>query len=333
MDSKIKIGITQGDINGIGYEVILKTLEDNRILDFCIPIVYGSPKVAAYHRKVLNLNVNLNLISNASEASDKHANIINCNSDEVKVDLAQSTSGAGEAAFQALEKATADLKNGLIDALVTAPINKKNIQSDKFTFPGHTEYLEQLFGAKGDALMLLVSERLRVAVATGHVPVSKVSQVLTKDLILNKIKALNKSLTYDFAINKPRIAVLGLNPHSGDQGVIGNEEQEIIKPAIAEALEEGIVCIGPLPSDGFFGSDEYTKYDGILAMYHDQGLIPFKLLSMDSGVNFTAGLSIVRTSPDHGTAYDIAGQNIASENSFRQAIYAAIDIVKNRENA
>ncbi|MCQ2369978.1 MAG: 4-hydroxythreonine-4-phosphate dehydrogenase PdxA [Paludibacteraceae bacterium] len=333
MDSKIKIGITQGDINGIGYEVILKTLEDNRILDFCIPIVYGSPKVAAYHRKVLNLNVNLNLISTASEASDKHANIINCNSDEVKVDLAQSTSGAGEAAFQALEKATADLKNGLIDALVTAPINKKNIQSDKFTFPGHTEYLEQLFGAKGDALMLLVSERLRVAVATGHVPVSKVSQVLTKDLILNKIKALNKSLTLDFAINKPRIAVLGLNPHSGDQGVIGNEEQEIIKPAIAEALEEGIVCIGPLPSDGFFGSDEYTKYDAALAMYHDQGLIPFKLLSMDSGVNYTAGLSIVRTSPDHGTAYDIAGQNIASENSFRQAIYAAIDIVKNRENA
>lgn len=333
MDSKIKIGITQGDINGIGYEVILKTLEDNRILDFCIPIIYGSPKVAAYHRKVLNLNVNLNLISNASEASDKHANIINCNSDEVKVDLAQSTSGAGEAAFQALEKATADLKSGLIDALVTAPINKKNIQSDKFTFPGHTEYLEQLFGAKGDALMLLVSERLRVAVATGHVPVSKVSQILTKDLILNKLRALNKSLTLDFAINKPRIAVLGLNPHSGDQGVIGNEEQEIIKPAIAEALEEGIVCIGPLPSDGFFGNDEYTKYDGILAMYHDQGLIPFKLLSMDSGVNFTAGLSIVRTSPDHGTAYDIAGQNIASENSFRQAIYAAIDIVKNRENA
>ncbi|MCQ2336808.1 MAG: 4-hydroxythreonine-4-phosphate dehydrogenase PdxA [Paludibacteraceae bacterium] len=333
MDSKIKIGITQGDINGIGYEVILKTLEDNRILDFCIPIVYGSPKVAAYHRKVLNLNTNLNLISNASEASDKHANIINCNSDEVKVDLAQSTEGAGEAAFQALEKATADLKNGLIDALVTAPINKKNIQSDKFTFPGHTEYLEQLFGAKGDALMLLVSERLRVAVATGHVPVSKVSQILTKDLILNKLRALNKSLTLDFAINKPRIAVLGLNPHSGDQGVIGNEEQEIIKPAIKEALDEGIVCIGPLPSDGFFGNDEYTKYDGILAMYHDQGLIPFKLLSMDSGVNYTAGLSIVRTSPDHGTAYDIAGQNIASENSFRQAIYAAIDIVKNRENA
>lgn len=333
MDSKIKIGITQGDINGIGYEVILKTLEDNRILDFCIPIVYGSPKVAAYHRKVLNLNINLNLISNASEASDKHANIINCNSDEIMVEIAQSSASAGEAAFQALEKATADLKNGLIDALVTAPINKKNIQSDKFTFPGHTEYLEQLFGAKGDALMLLVSDRLRVAVATGHIPVAKVSQALTKDLILNKLRVLNKSLKYDFAIDNPRIAVLGLNPHSGDQGVIGNEEQEIIKPAIAEAMEEGIVCIGPLPSDGFFGNNEYTKYDGILAMYHDQGLIPFKLLSMDSGVNYTAGLSIVRTSPDHGTAYDIAGKNIASENSFRQAVYAAIDIVKNRENA
>lgn len=328
---KIKIGITQGDINGISYEVILKTLEDNRILEFCTPIIYGSPKVAAYHRKVLDLNQNLNLVNSAADASDKHVNIINCNSDEVKVELSQCTQTAGEAAFQAIEKATADLKNGDIDAIVTAPINKKNIQSAQFTFPGHTEYFEQTFGKKGDALMLLVSDRLRVAVATGHVPVAKVSQSLSKELILNKIKILNKTLKQDFKINRPRIAVLGLNPHSGDQGVIGTEEQDFIKPAITEALENEIICVGPLPSDGFFGSDEFTKYDAILAMYHDQGLIPFKLLSMDSGVNFTAGLSIVRTSPDHGTAYDIAGKNIASENSFRQALYTAINIVKNRK--
>ncbi len=328
---KIKIGITQGDINGISYEVILKTLEDNRILEFCTPIIYGSPKVAAYHRKVLDLNQNLNLVNSAADASDKHVNIINCNSDEVKVELSQCTQTAGEAAFQAIEKATADLKNGDIDAIVTAPINKKNIQSAQFTFPGHTEYFEQTFGKKGDALMLLVSDRLRVAVATGHVPVAKVSQSLSKELILNKIKILNKTLKQDFKINRPRIAVLGLNPHSGDQGVIGTEEQDFIKPAITEALENEIICVGPLPSDGFFGSDEFTKYDAILAMYHDQGLIPFKLLSMDSGVNFTAGLSIVRTSPDHGTAYDIAGKNVASENSFRQALYTAINIVKNRK--
>lgn len=328
---KIKIGITQGDINGISYEVILKTLEDNRILEFCTPIIYGSPKVAAYHRKVLDLNQNLNLVNSAADASDKHVNIINCNSDEVKVELSQCTQTAGEAAFQAIEKATADLKNGDIDAIVTAPINKKNIQSAQFKFPGHTEYFEQTFGKKGDALMLLVSDRLRVAVATGHVPVAKVSQSLSKELILNKIKILNKTLKQDFKINRPRIAVLGLNPHSGDQGIIGTEEQDFIKPAITEALENEIICVGPLPSDGFFGSDEFTKYDAILAMYHDQGLIPFKLLSMDSGVNFTAGLSIVRTSPDHGTAYDIAGKNVASENSFRHALYTAINIVKNRK--
>lgn len=331
MEHKIKIGITQGDINGIGYEVILKTLEDNRILELCVPIIYGSPKVAAYHRKALELNQNLNLINSAADASDKHMNIINCNSDEVKVELSQCTQIAGEAAFQAIEKATADLKSGALDAIVTAPINKKNIQSAQFTFPGHTEYFEQTFGKKGDALMLLVSDRLRVAVATGHVPVSKVAQTLTKELILNKIKILNNTLKKDFNIERPRIAVLGLNPHSGDQGVIGNEEQEIIKPAVTEALENEIICVGPLPADGFFGSDDFTKYDAILAMYHDQGLIPFKLLSMDSGVNFTAGLSVVRTSPDHGTAYDIAGKNLASENSFRQALYTAIDIVRNRK--
>lgn len=326
----LKIGITQGDINGIGYEIILKTLDDNRMLELFTPVIYGSPKVAAYYKKVLDMGLNFNLINNVSEAADNRVNIINCNSDEVKVEISQCTENAGVAAFESLEKAVADLKAGSIDALVTAPINKKNIQSDKFQFPGHTEYLEQSLGKKGDALMLLVSDNLRIAVVTGHIPMANVSKTLTKELILSKIRILNKTLKKDFSIERPRIAVLGLNAHSGDGGVIGKEEIDIIKPAIEDANNEEITCFGPIASDGFFGSGEYAKYDAILAMYHDQGLIPFKLLSMDSGVNFTAGLSAVRTSPDHGTAYDIAGQGIASENSFRQAIYSAIDIVKNR---
>jgi 4-hydroxythreonine-4-phosphate dehydrogenase len=330
--SNIKIGITQGDINGISYEVILKTLEDNRISELCTPIVYGSPKVAAYHRKMLNLNVNLNIINKAEEAQEKKSNIINCCNDEIKVEVGQSTPQAGEAAFKALEKATRDLKEGKIDVLVTAPINKNNIQSENFSFPGHTEYLENIFGEKGDALMILANESLRIAVATGHVPINKVSESLTKENILNKIKQFNKSLVEDFGIFKPRIAVLGLNPHAGDKGVIGKEEEEIIAPAIKQALDEGIFCFGPLPADGFFGANGHSHYDGILAMYHDQGLIPFKTIAMDNGVNFTAGLPVVRTSPDHGTAYDLAGQNMASENSFRQALYMAIDVYKNRQN-
>ncbi len=327
---KLKIGITQGDINGIGYEVIIKTLEDNRILDFCIPIVYGSPKVAAYHRKMLDINLSLNLINSAAEANEKRANIINCTDDEIKVEISRSTEAAGEASFAALEKATQDLKDGLIDAIVTGPINKKNIQSANFHFPGHTEYLEEKFGKKGDALMLMVNEFMRVAVVTGHIPVSQIASSLSTEKILDKIKSLNTSLKKDFGVMKPRIAVLGLNPHAGDEGVIGDEESTIISPAIKAALEKGIICVGPLPADGFFGSSNFQNYDGILAMYHDQGLIPFKALSMESGVNFTAGLNIVRTSPAHGTAYDKAGLNIASEVSFREALYAAYDIVNNR---
>ena len=253
--SNIKIGITQGDINGISYEVILKTLEDNRICELCTPIVYGSPKVAAYHRKMLNLNVNLNIINKAEEAQEKKPNIINCCNDEIKVEVGQSTPQAGEAAFKALEKATRDLKEGKIDVLVTAPINKNNIQSESFSFPGHTEYLENIFGEKGDALMILANESLRIAVATGHVPINKVSESLTKENILNKIKQFNKSLVEDFGIFKPRIAVLGLNPHAGDKGVIGKEEEEIIAPAVKEALDEGVICFGPLPADGFFGAN------------------------------------------------------------------------------
>lgn len=327
---KLTIVITQGDINGIGYEVIIKTLEDNRILDFCIPIVYGSPKVAAYHRKMLDINLSLNLINSAAEANEKRANIINCTDDEIKVEISRSTEAAGEASFAALEKATQDLKDGLIDAIVTGPINKKNIQSANFHFPGHTEYLEEKFGKKGDALMLMVNEFMRVAVVTGHIPVSQIASSLSTEKILDKIKSLNTSLKKDFGVMKPRIAVLGLNPHAGDEGVIGDEESTIISPAIKAALEKGIICVGPLPADGFFGSSNFQNYDGILAMYHDQGLIPFKALSMESGVNFTAGLNIVRTSPAHGTAYDKAGLNIASEVSFREALYAAYDIVNNR---
>lgn len=329
--SNIKIGITQGDINGISYEVILKTLEDNRICELCTPIVYGSPKVAAYHKKMLNLNVNLNTINKAEEAQEKKPHIINCCNDEIKVEVGTSTPQAGEAAFKALEKATRDLKEGKIDVLVTAPINKNNIQSESFSFPGHTEYLENLFGNKGDALMILANESLRIAVATGHVPINKVSESLTKENILTKIKQFNKSLIDDFGIFKPRIAVLGLNPHAGDKGVIGKEEEEIISPAVKQALDEGVICFGPLPADGFFGSNGHSHYDGILAMYHDQGLIPFKTIAMDNGVNFTAGLPVVRTSPDHGTAYDLAGKNMASENSFRQALYMAIDVYRNRQ--
>jgi 4-hydroxythreonine-4-phosphate dehydrogenase len=281
---------------------------------------------------MLNLNVNLNIINKAEEAQEKKANIINCCNEEIKVEVGLSTPQAGEAAFKALEKATRDLKEGKIDVLVTAPINKNNIQSENFSFPGHTEYLENIFGEKGDALMILANESLRIAVATGHVPINKVSESLTKENILNKIKQFNKSLVEDFGIFKPRIAVLGLNPHAGDKGVIGKEEEEIIAPAIKQALDEGIFCFGPLPADGFFGANGHSHYDGILAMYHDQGLIPFKTIAMDNGVNFTAGLPVVRTSPDHGTAYDLAGQNMASENSFRQALYMAIDVYKNRQN-
>lgn len=328
---KLKIGITQGDINGIGYEIILKTLDDARILEFCTPILYGSPKVAAYHRKNLEITLNLNLITNAAEANEKRVNIINCNDDEIKVELARSTDEAGKAAYLALEKATQDLKSGAIDALVTAPINKKNIQSDEFTFPGHTEYLEEKFGNKGEALMLMVNDFMRIAVVTGHIPITKVAQAITTEKIVEKIHQLNDALKQDFMLTKPRIAVLGLNPHAGDDGVIGDEEKTIILPAIEKALQEGIICVGPLPADGFFGASNFHHYDGILAMYHDQGLIPFKALSMDSGVNYTAGLSVVRTSPAHGTAYDKAGQNLANESSFREALYLACDIVNNRQ--
>ncbi|HPD94373.1 MAG: 4-hydroxythreonine-4-phosphate dehydrogenase PdxA [Bacteroidales bacterium] len=330
-EEKIKVGITQGDINGIGYEVIIKTLMDSRVMDFCTPIVYGSPKVAAYHRKALNVeNFSLNHIKDISEANPKRANIINCMDDEVRVELGKSTEYGGQGSLLALKAATADLKEGKIDVLVTGPINKANIQSENFSFPGHTEYLANEFGAK-DVLMLLVSDTLRVGVVTGHVPISKVPSLITVEAILTKLRLLNKTMVEDFGVSKPKIAVLGLNPHAGDKGVIGEEETNVIIPAIKQANDEDIVALGPYPADGFFGSDSFTKFDAVLAMYHDQGLIPFKVINFETGVNYTAGLPVVRTSPDHGTAYDLAGQNIASPNSFRHALYLAVDIYRNRQ--
>ncbi|MDD2438019.1 MAG: 4-hydroxythreonine-4-phosphate dehydrogenase PdxA [Massilibacteroides sp.] len=334
MENKlIRVGITHGDINGIGYEVILKTFSDNRVAELCTPIIYGSSKVAAYHRKALDLpQVNMNVILRAEEAGENRVNIINCIDDDTKVELSQSTSVAGEAAYKSLEAAVTDLKKGLIDVLVTAPINKNNIQNKNFHFPGHTEYLEECFGHhQHKSLMILMKEDFRVALVTGHIPLSEVSSGITKEVIVEKLLIFNKSLIQDFGVIKPRIAVLSLNPHAGDGGLIGKEEETIILPSIQKAEEQGVMSFGPYPSDGFFGASMYEEFDGVLAMYHDQGLAPFKALAMEEGVNFTAGLPIIRTSPAHGTAYDIAGKNLASENSFRQALYAAIDIHRTRK--
>lgn len=327
----IRIGITHGDINGIGYEVIMKTLQDPRIMEMCTPIIYGSPKVAAYHRKALNINdVSFNHIRNTKEAFRKKANIINCVDENIRVELGKSTPEAGTASFNALDRATTDLQKGYIDALITAPINKDNIQSDDFQFPGHTEFLAQKF-ENDDHVMLMVSETMKVGVVTTHIPLSKVPESLSREKILSKIRIIAKSLQQDFAITKPRIAVFGLNPHAGDNGLLGSEDKEVILPAVIQAKKEGIMALGPYPADGFFGSEDYRKFDAILAMYHDQGLIPFKLASFERGVNYTAGLPAIRTSPAHGTAYALAGEDKASPESFRQALYLAIDIHKNRK--
>lgn len=329
-EQKIRVGITQGDVNGIGFEVILKTLSDQELYDNFIPIIYGSPKVAAYHRKALNIqNFSLNNIKNAYEAHPKRVNIVTCGDDNARVELGKATTESGKAAFDALKLAVEDLKNGELDVLVTAPINKKNIQSEEFSFPGHTEYLEQMAG-EGKALMLLVANNLRVGVVAGHVPISEVSSHITRESILDKLRILNTSLKQDFTIRRPRIAVLGLNPHAGDNGLLGKEDQEIISPTIEIANGEGIYAMGPYAADGIFGSEALGKFDAILAMFHDQGLAPFKALAFDNGVNYTAGLPFVRTSPDHGTAYDIAGQDKANPDSFRAAIYLALDVFRNR---
>jgi 4-hydroxythreonine-4-phosphate dehydrogenase len=330
MSEKLKIGISVGDVNGIGLEIIIKTLADARIFDYCTPIVYGHTKVASFHRRSVQVHdLNFNVIDSPANAHHKKANIINCWEEDVKIDLGVSNETGGKYALISLQRATDDLLAGQIDALVTAPINKDNIQSETFNFPGHTEYLQQRDGA-GEVLMFLVSETLKVGVVTGHIPVAQITQSLSVEKILAKLKLMNTSLKKDFWIRKPKIAVLGLNPHAGDNGLIGNEEKDIIIPAIEEARANDILALGPYPADGFFANGSYMQFDAVLAMYHDQGLIPFKQISFESGVNYTAGLSFVRTSPDHGTAYDIAGKNKASEVSFREALFEAIHIVKHR---
>ena len=330
-DNKIKIGITQGDVNGVGYEVILKTFADPVMLELCTPVIYGSPKVAAYHRKSLDLQASFSIINSASEAADNRLSVVNCTDDEVKVEFAKPDPEAGKAALKALERAVEEYKEGLVDVIVTAPINKHTIQSEEFAFPGHTEYIEERLGEGQKSLMILMKNDFRMALATTHIPVRDIASTITKELIEEKITIFQNCLKQDFGITAPRIAVLSLNPHAGDGGLLGTEEQEVIIPAMKQMEAKGILCYGPYAADGFMGSGNYTHFDGILAMYHDQGLAPFKTLAMEDGVNYTAGLPVVRTSPAHGTAYDIAGKGVASEDSFRQAVYVAIDVCRNRQ--
>lgn len=331
MKNKLKIGISHGDINGISYEVIIKTLMDNRISEICTPIIYGSPKVLAYHRKALNIeDFSPSIISSPDEARGNRTYIINCVDENIRVELGKSTESAGKDSYKALKAATDALESGKIGALVTGPVNKQNIQHSEFSYNGHTEYLQARFHAR-EVMMLMVSDLLKVGLVAGHVPIAELSTMITRELVVEKLKILAKSLLIDFGIRNPRIAVLGLNPHAGDDGLLGSEEKNVITPAIEEAKKLGITALGPYAADGFFGAGRFRHFDAILAMYHDQGLAPFKTLSMDSGVNFTAGLPVVRTSPAHGTAYELAGKNEASADSFRNALYLAIDVARNRD--
>lgn len=328
----IKMGISHGDVNGIGYEIITKAFAYSTLEEICIPVIYGSSKIASYHKKTLNIKeFNFNLIKHINQAKNKRVNIFNITDKEVKIELGKSTDIAGNLAYLSLEEAVKDLKSNDIDVLVTAPINKKNIQSEKFSFPGHTEYLAEKFDTK-DYLMLMVADNLRVGTITGHIPLGDVPKALNEELIVKKLKILNNSLIRDFAIRKPKVALLGLNPHAGDCGLLGEEEQNIIEPAIQKAFDkDGITAFGPYPADGFFASSNYKQFDAVLAMYHDQGLIPFKALAINSGVNYTAGLPIVRTSPAHGTAFEIAGKDAANAESFKEAAYLALSIFNNRK--
>jgi 4-hydroxythreonine-4-phosphate dehydrogenase len=327
--NKIRLGISLGDINGVGAEVILKTFSDTRVLELVTPIIYGSTKTISQHKKALEIDVQYNRIQSADEALNKKLNIVAVWKEEVQVVFGEKSATGGSYALKSLEAATQDLAAGKIDGLVTAPIDKKSIQSDNFDFPGHTEYLTKMSNATS-SLMFMVSGGLRVGVVTGHIPLQEVAKNLKKEEIVQKAIMMNDSLQKDFGIRKPRIAILGLNPHAGEKGMLGTEEEEVISPAISQLLGEGYLAFGPYAADGFFGSSNYKNFDGILAMYHDQGLIPFKALSFGSGVNYTAGLPIVRTSPDHGTAFDIAGKGLADPSSFRAAIYLAKDIISNR---
>jgi 4-hydroxythreonine-4-phosphate dehydrogenase len=330
MTQQIKIGITLGDINGIGPEVVIKALQDNRILTNATVVIYGSTKVLAAHNKTIEGEFAYQSIKENEKPDPKKINVINCWNEDVPVEFGQKTLHGGQCAFKALEEATKDLAAGKIDVLVTAPISKENIQNAGFQFPGHTEYLAAMANEK-EALMMMVADNLRVALVSAHLSLKDAVAQLTKEKIVNKVLAVDSSLKKDFKIIRPKIAVLGLNPHAGEKGTLGKEEIDIINPAISELSAKGILVYGPYPSDGFFGSSAINQFDAVVAMYHDQGLGPFKALAFDTGVNFTAGLPIVRTSPDHGTAFDIAGQNKASEQSMRNAIYLAIDVFMSRQ--
>lgn len=331
-EQRIRVGISQGDINGIGLEVIMKTLSEPLLADLCTTVVFSSQKTVAVHRKALGMEeFNFNLARDLDNLHPRRPNLINIYDDEPPVEFGKANPAAGTYALQSLEAACNALQQQKIDVLVTAPINKHTIQSEQFRFAGHTEYLEQKFGG-GRSLMLLMSGDLRVGLVSGHVPLQDVAKNISADKIIAKVKLLNKALLEDFGIRRARIAVLGLNPHAGDQGTLGQEEQQIILPAIEKLKEEGLLVFGPYPADGFFGAGTYRQFDAVLAMYHDQGLAPFKALAFHGGVNYTAGLSVIRTSPDHGTGYDMAGKNQASEESFRNALYTAIDAFRTRNN-
>ncbi len=326
------IAISQGDTNGIGYEVIMKALADQRIFDFFTPVIYGNSKLASYHRKTLSLqNFNFNLVKNIESANPKRANIININEDEIKVDLGRETPVSGDMAYLSLERALKDIMDKKTDILVTAPVSKNAIQAVHPQFRGHTEYLQEKFNVS-NILMIMVSNSMKIALATTHLPLSQVSQHIKKESLLLKIYLFNQSLIQDFNIMQPRIAVLALNPHAGDSGMFGNEEIDDIIPVIEMLNKQGIAAFGPFPADGFFGSMNFRNFDGVFGMYHDQALIPFKTMSFEDGINFTAGLPIVRTSPAHGTAFDIAGTDIASGDPFKKALMMAAEIYQNRIN-
>jgi len=324
----IIVGISIGDLNGIGSEVILKTFEDARMLELCTPVIFANVKILSFIRKNFESTVALQGIDKLDQIVIGKVNVFNLWKEGVDLNLGTNDEKIGQYAIKSFVAATKALKDGEIDVLVTAPINKYNIQSEEFKFPGHTDYLNQEL--EGDALMLMVQDNLRVGLLTDHIPINEVASHLTEELIVKKIETINQTLIQDFSINKPKIAVLGLNPHCGDGGVIGTEDDKVLRPTLKKIFDKGILAFGPFPADGFFGSGQYEKYDAIIATYHDQGLIPFKTLSFGNGVNYTAGLNKVRTSPDHGTAYDIAGQNKADYNSFKEAVYLAIDVYNAR---
>ena len=324
----LKIGITIGDMNGVGPEIILKTFADKRMLEFCTPIIYSSTRTLEFVKKHFKYNIEFNGIKSSAQAEDNRVNVVNCWSEAPQINFGTKDKNIGKHAIISLKAATSDLKQGHVDVIVTAPINKDSIQSDDFNFPGHTDYLDNQI--EGSALMLMVSGNLRIGLLTDHIPVSKISESITKELVENKINTIHKTLVEDFNISKPKIAILGINPHSGDDGVIGSEEKTVLTPTVERMRENNILAFGPYSADSFFGSGEHEPFDAVIAAYHDQGLIPFKTLSFGQGVNFTAGLEKIRTSPDHGTAYSIAGKGIADETSFKEAVFLAILTYRNR---